>query len=70
MPSPREPTVFIVDDDEDVREALSELVASVGLKAEAFASAQAFLDSYNADRPGCLVLDIRMPGRANCAAAT
>ena len=67
MPQLRESMVFIVDDDEDVREALSELVESVSLKAQVFASAQAFLDSYDPDRPGCLVLDIRMPGMSGLA---
>lgn len=67
MLTPPEPTVFIVDDDEDVREALTELVESVGLKAEVFASAQAFLDRYDPERPGCLVLDIRMPGLSGLA---
>lgn len=67
MPQSREPTVFIVDDDADVREALSELVESVGLKAEAFACAQAYLDRYDPERPGCLVLDIRMPGMSGIA---
>ncbi|MGF1613623.1 MAG: response regulator transcription factor [Gammaproteobacteria bacterium] len=66
LPVP-EPTVFIVDDDQDVREALRELVASVGLNAEVFGSAQAFLDGYDAERPGCLVLDIRMPGMSGLA---
>ena len=60
--SDTEPTVFVVDDDDAVRDSLLELVDSVGLAVEAFASAQAFLDSYDASRPGCLVLDIRMPG--------
>ena len=55
-------TVFIVDDDDAVRESLAFLMKSVGLKAESFPSAQAFLDSYNPNRAGCLVLDIRMPG--------
>lgn len=54
-------------DDEDVREALSELVESVGLKAPVLAAAQAFLDSYDPDRPGCLVQDIRMPGMSGLA---
>lgn len=67
MPQPHKPTVFIVDDDADVREALSELVESVGLAVQVFASAQAFLDSYDPDRPGCLVLDIRMPGMSGLA---
>ena len=57
-----EPTVYVVDDDDAVRDSLMDLVDSVGLKAEEFASAQAFLDSYDEKRPGCLVLDIRMPG--------
>lgn len=55
-------TVFIVDDDEDVRDALKETVESVGLMAELYTSAQNFLDAYQAERAGCLVLDIRMPG--------
>jgi len=55
-----EQTVFIVDDDEAVRDSIMELVESVGLQAEAFASAQAFLEVYHADRAGCLVLDVRM----------
>ncbi len=58
----QEPTVFVVDDDDAVRESLVFLMKSIGLKAESFPSAQAFLDSYNAARAGCLVLDIRMPG--------
>ena len=55
-----EPTVFIVDDDRGVRNSIRELVISVGLSAAAFDSAQAFLDAYDAARPGCLVLDVRM----------
>lgn len=58
----QEATVFVVDDDDAVRESLVFLMKSVGLKAESFPSAQAFLDNYNAARAGCLVLDIRMPG--------
>jgi len=56
------PTVFIVDDDEAVRRSLEALVRSVGLNVESFASGQDFLASFDPDRPGCLVLDIRMPG--------
>lgn len=56
------PTVFIVDDDTAVRDALKFLLRSVGHPVETFASAQDFLDAYRDDRPGCLVLDIRMPG--------
>jgi two-component system response regulator FixJ len=56
------PAVFIVDDDAAVRDALKFLLRSVGHPVEAFASALEFLDAYRDDRPGCLVLDIRMPG--------
>src|SRR5690606_7050922 len=56
------PTIFIVDDDAAVRDALKLLLRSVGQAVETFGSAQEFLDAYSEDRPGCLVLDIRMPG--------
>jgi len=56
------PTVFIVDDDTAVRDALKFLLRSVGHPVETFSSAQDFLTAYRDDRPGCLVLDIRMPG--------
>jgi two-component system response regulator FixJ len=56
------PTVFVVDDDSAVRDALRFLMRSVGLTVEAFSSAAEFLDAYRDDRAGCLVLDIRMPG--------
>lgn len=55
-------TVFIIDDDEAVRDSLSWLMKSAGLRAETFASADAFLGGYEGDRAGCLILDIRMPG--------
>jgi FixJ family two-component response regulator len=54
------PTVFIVDDDKGVRNSIRELLHSVGLEAEAFESAEAFLGAFDATRPGCLVLDVRM----------
>jgi len=57
-----EPTVFIVDDDEEVREALELLLQSVGLPTESYSSAQAFLERFDPRRPGCLILDIRMKG--------
>jgi FixJ family two-component response regulator len=60
-PMTPEPTVFVVDDDEAVRRFLSGLVGSVGLRTEAYASARAFLDACDPGRPGCLLLDIRMP---------
>lgn len=55
-------TVFIVDDDEAVRDSLGLLIESAGYQVETYASGEAFLDTYNQDRNGCLVLDIRMPG--------
>lgn len=55
-------TVFIVDDDEAVRDSLSWLMKSAGLQAETFASADDFLNGYEGGKPGCLILDIRMPG--------
>ena len=54
-------TVFIVDDDEGVRDGLSLLLATVGLSCELYESAHHFLDTYDDDKRGCLVLDIRMP---------
>jgi len=59
---PAEAVVFVVDDDPAVREALCGLIRSVGLRAEAFASAQDFLNSPRPDAAACLVLDVRMPG--------
>jgi len=60
--TPTDPTVFIVDDDRDVREFLERLVTSKGMRAASFESARAFLDAYDPASPGCLVLDISMPG--------
>jgi FixJ family two-component response regulator len=54
--------VFVVDDDAPMRESLKNLLRSVGLQVEAFASAQEFLRSTRPDVPGCLVLDVRLPG--------
>src|ERR1700739_2336941 len=56
------PNVYIVDDDTDVRESLQELLESVGLHAESFATAQEFLSSSRSDVPSCLILDVRLPG--------
>jgi two-component system, LuxR family, response regulator FixJ len=56
------PTVMVVDDDAGVRNAMRSLLKSVGLEAALFSSAQEFLDGYRATQPGCLLLDIRMPG--------
>jgi len=56
------PTVFVVDDDAAVRDSIAELLESVDLQAECYASATAFLEGFEAERAGCLVLDVRMPG--------
>ena len=56
------PTVFVVDDDEGVRNSLRFLLKSAGLQTQALSSATEFLDAYKASQPGCLVLDVRMPG--------
>jgi FixJ family two-component response regulator len=56
------PVVFIVDDDANVRRSIQDLLSSVALRSEAFATPQEFLDSKRADCPGCLVLDVRLPG--------
>jgi FixJ family two-component response regulator len=56
------PVVFVVDDDYRVREALSSLVASIGLEVAVFGSAQEFLESEKPDSPACLVLDLELPG--------
>jgi FixJ family two-component response regulator len=60
--TPVRETVFIVDDDASVREALANLMRSVGLHAQLFASAQEFLKTPQPDSPACLILDVRMPG--------
>ena len=59
-----QPTVIIIDDDRDIREALEGLLRSVGLRVELFASVQEFLDHGRPSGPGCLVLDVRLPGRS------
>ena len=58
------PVVFVVDDDPSVRRAIKRLVESVGLHVELFASPQEFLQRWSRDVPGCLVLDIRLPGKS------
>ncbi|MBB3397979.1 MULTISPECIES: response regulator transcription factor [unclassified Rhizobium] len=59
---PPEPVVFIVDDDLSMREALTDLFRSMKFDAEAFESATAFLETANFNRPGCILLDVRLPG--------
>jgi len=53
-------TVFVIDDNAAIRKSLSDLLASVSLPVETFASGQEFLEVFDADRPGCLVLDVRL----------
>ena len=57
-----QPTVFIVDDDPAMRDSLGFLIGSVGRSVETYASAEDFLEAYDKERPGCIVLDVRMPG--------
>jgi FixJ family two-component response regulator len=59
---PGDSVVFVVDDDSSVREAIQNLISSVGLRVETFETAQDFLRSEIRDIPGCLVLDVRLPG--------
>ena len=58
------PVVFVIDDDPSIRNALSNLLRSVGLKAEVFSSPQEFLQSDDPEGPACIVLDVRFPGRS------
>jgi len=60
--SPLSNTVFIVDDEADIRRSLEILVASIGLAVETFATAKDFLQRYDSQAPGCLILDVRLPG--------
>jgi FixJ family two-component response regulator len=60
--NPETPVVFIVDDDRNVRDSLRRLLTSVGLVAQVFDTAQAFLTASRPDAPSCLVLDVRLPG--------
>jgi FixJ family two-component response regulator len=57
-----QPTIFIIDDDVSVRDAITGVVKSVGLRAQTFVSAQDFLQRSPPDGPNCLVLDVRLPG--------
>ena len=62
MNSPAPATVFVIDDDGDVRASIQRLLKTVGLRGEAFASAQEFLRQNMPEGPSCLILDIRLPG--------
>ncbi len=56
------PTIFVVDDDAGVRQSLEMLMRAIGHHAESYTSAEEFIKHYSSDRPGCLILDLRMPG--------
>jgi FixJ family two-component response regulator len=58
------PCIVVIDDDASVRKALDNLFKSVGFAVELFSSPQEFLQSERPDRPGCIVLDVRFPGRS------
>ncbi|MGC2413157.1 MAG: response regulator [Stellaceae bacterium] len=62
--SEQPPAIVVIDDDASMRRALDNLFKSVGFAVELFASPQEFLQSSRADRPGCIVLDVRFPGRS------
>jgi len=61
------PTVFLIDDDETLRETMRELIAQEGRPVEAFASGEAFLEAYRPGRKGCLLVDARLPGLGGIA---
>ena len=56
------PPIFVVDDEEAVRKSLVRLLGAIGVPTETFPSAVAFLSTYEGDKPGCLLVDLRMPG--------
>ena len=62
LPDVEPPTVFIIDDDASMRGILCELVESAGLRAEAIVDARQFVDAFDSNRPGCIVLDIDLSG--------
>jgi FixJ family two-component response regulator len=61
MTSPQ-PLVFVIDDEEPVRNGVSRLLRAIGIQNTMFASAESFLESYTGGEEGCLLVDIRMPG--------
>jgi FixJ family two-component response regulator len=58
----KEPIIYVLDDDQRVREALSSLLSSLGLQVEVFASAKEYLQFQKPDAPSCLILDLELPG--------
>ena len=67
MSEAQDATVFIIDDDKEVREAIELLMQSIGLPAKTYASAKEYLEQFDADIPGVLVLDVRMKGMSGLA---
>ena len=63
-PADEQPVVFVVDDDASMRATLADVMRSVGLQVQTFASAREFMGSKLPDAPGCLVLDVRLPGQS------
>lgn len=62
MPHTRDPIVYVVDDEEVVRDAVDWLLSSVGIAVRGYGSAAEFMEDYEPGYPGCLILDVRMPG--------
>jgi FixJ family two-component response regulator len=60
--APARPIVFVIDDDPSVREAIEDLLQSIGLQVQAFGSTQEFLNAKRPEAPSCIVLDVRLPG--------
>ena len=56
------PTTFILEDDPDNQESMTMIVATMQLSTECYSTVREFLDSYDTTRPGCLILDVRLPG--------
>jgi FixJ family two-component response regulator len=63
-PADEQPVIFVVDDDPSMRATLTDVMRSVGLQVQTFASAREFMGSKLPDAPGCLVLDVRLPGQS------
>jgi len=63
-PEGDQPTVFVIDDDDALREGLTSLFRSIGMQVKAFGSVKDFQVGKTRDTPGCLVLDVRLPGKS------
>src|SRR5262245_66023803 len=60
--SEEQPIVFVIDDDQSIRDALAGLLRTVGLNVQSYGTTEDFLRAARADAPGCLILDVRLPG--------